>query len=56
MGMGMISKLMVYERLGVGGSIKKVSVKILLQLIARHVYTCDLHRKKIPVGGGETSH
>jgi hypothetical protein len=50
-GMGKISELVVFET----GGIKKMSVQTPIQLVGKHVYICDPHRKKIPVEG-ETPH
>jgi hypothetical protein len=46
-GMGKISELVVFET----GGIKKMSVQTPIQLVGKHVYICDPHRKKIPVEG-----
>jgi hypothetical protein len=47
MGTGIISELVVYKI----GVIKKASVQTPTQLVGRHVYTWDPHRKKILVEG-----
>jgi hypothetical protein len=47
MGTGIISESIVYET----GGIRKTRLQIPIQLVGRHVYVWDPHRKKIPAEG-----